>query len=422
MPRILTLTAASAVAVAAVILPVSPASNAAVVERTTAASKVKTPFAMKANGYGTRIDGGSIPAGSGTTAYQVIGCTNKAPIARRNDVASVTVPGVGIVEGVRTRNNTFFNAKRGKTTVVSTHDVARVELGPLVLRGVSSTAMAWHDRKGFHRKVASDLLSITAEGQSFPVPAPGQTLRIPGLATITLGEDRGFVNQKVGAYASANAVKVVLEPSGTVVRIAHSSAQIYRGLEVGRFRGQAFGTQVHAADENIRSGPQPLSYLPCQGTQGKIRTKNIAGLDLEEQIVVGAVENEVMGRTAGSGTRKRATGFTQSRIARVTLGPLTVNAIKARANVTRFRNGKLVRNAQGTTLGEIVVDGEPQSIPDPGESLEIPGLLKLEAHIVERIKNGIKVTALRLTLLDGTGAVVNLGNTRMEIKPSGAGR
>ncbi|WP_435747303.1 choice-of-anchor P family protein [Nocardioides sp. SYSU DS0663] len=390
---------------------------------TRAARVVKTPFALKAAGYGTRVEGGQVPVGSDTTAFQSISCTNKAPLARGNDVAAVDLPGLGTVEGVRTRNRTFTNRTKGKTTVVSQHDVARVKLGPLVLRGVSSKARVWHDAEGFHREVRTNLLGLEVAGQSVPIPVDQQVIPIPGLATITLGHDSGKVGRN-GASAFANGLKIVLEPSGTVVRVAHSAAHIHKGLKVGHFRGRAFGTQVNALADNVRSGPQPLSYMPCQGTFGDVRTKTLAGVDLADQLVVSAARNDVMGKTVGKGKRERATGYLQSRIARVTLGPLTINAIKGRVNVTRFRGGKLVRNTQGTTLGELVMDGEAQALPDPGQPIEIPGvgLVKIEFNVADRIKNGIQVTALRITLLDGDGAEVNLGNARLQIKPTGATR
>ncbi|MDN4160841.1 choice-of-anchor P family protein [Nocardioides abyssi] len=413
MRRILPVGAATALVVASAILSVPTTTQAAVADRAPAA-KVKTEFAMKATGYGTRIQGGAVPVQSGTTAYQTIGCTNKAGLSRKNDVAAVTLPGLGQVDGVRTRVNTYTNKKKGRTSVVSQHDVARVKLGPLVLRGVSSKATVWHDKDGFHKKVETSLLGLRADGQTFPVPTPNIPITIPGLATVYLGDQNGYAN-KDGAYAAGNAIKVVLHPSDTVVRIAHSAAKMNRGVKSGRFRGQAHGTQIDALDENIKSGPLPLSYMPCQGTGGKVREKSVAGVDLAGQIVVGAVRNRQMGKQNAN----KATGWTESTVAGIKLGPLEINAIKARANVTRFRDGRIKRNANGTTIGEIVVNGEAQAIPPIGQALEIPGLLRLEAGIVEKTRLGVKVTALRLTLLDGTGATVNLGNARMEIRPAG---
>ena len=46
-------------------------------------------------------------------------------------------------------------------------------------------------------------------------------------------------------------------------------------------------------------------------------------------------------------------------------------------------------------------------------------MAKLERSIVARTKVGIAVVALRITLLDGTGAVIDLGTAKLSIKRSG---
>ena len=43
----------------------------------------------------------------------------------------------------------------------------------------------------------------------------------------------------------------------------------------------------------------------------------------------------------------------------------------------------------------------------------------IETRIVEKIKAGIKVTSVRVTLLDGSGAVIDLGEAELRIFRSG---
>ncbi len=74
------------------------------------------------------------------------------------------------------------------------------------------------------------------------------------------------------------------------------------------------------------------------------------------------------------------------------------------------------RNSKGSTVLEIIIDGQSYKIPAIG-SLEIPGLVKLQDAIEIRTTNGIKVIGLRVTLLDGTGAVVDLGVASLGIRP-----
>ncbi|WP_346386888.1 choice-of-anchor P family protein [Nocardioides sp.] len=382
--------------------------------RTAARAKIATQFALKAAGYGTRVEGGQLPVVSGQTAYAVIGCTNKAGMVRKNYEAAVTLPGLGTVDGVRTKTWTSINYKKHKVAVNSVHNVAKVVLGgTLTIAAVKSHSTTWHDRKGFHTRAETSIGSIKVGAQSFPIPTPNQPITIPGVAKISLGMHKTKKDSD-GASTYAEAVQVKLLLTDTVVRIAHTAALMGRGITYGRFHGSANGTQVRALADNVKSGPTPLSWMPCQGTHGVVKTKSVLGVDLAGQIVVGAVENQQMGKQ----NLKKATGFEQSTVAAITLGPLTINAIKARANVTRLKGGKMIANADGTTIGEIVVNGDVTPIPDPGQAIEIPGLLKLEANVVDKMKYGIDVVAIRITLLDGTGAVIDLGHAKMEIKPS----
>ena len=94
-----------------------------------------------------------------------------------------------------------------------------------------------------------------------------------------------------------------------------------------------------------------------------------------------------------------------------------VDGIVGEAHVTRHGN-KVTRNTNGSTVGTITANGEPQSFPDTGV-LEIPGVAELEPRVVQKIPGGIKVVGLRITLLDGTGAVIDLATAKIRIEKSG---
>ena len=85
-----------------------------------------TSFAFQSSGFGSRINGGQIPAGSSTTSYQHIGCTNLAGRDKTNDVADATVPGLGTLSGVRTR--TWTTMRHGVAAAHSTHSIADLTL------------------------------------------------------------------------------------------------------------------------------------------------------------------------------------------------------------------------------------------------------------------------------------------------------
>jgi len=76
---------------------------------------------------------------------------------------------------------------------------------------------------------------------------------------------------------------------------------------------------------------------------------------------------------------------------------------------------EVLRSARGTRLAGVTVGGQKQIFPKSGV-LEIPGVVKLERAVVERSGNGICVIGLRITLLDGSGAVVNLAEATLHVR------
>lgn len=385
-----------------------------------------TAFALQTSGFGTRVRGGQVPAGSDSSAYTVIACTNNAGITRHNHVAEETLPGVGTASEVATKVWTT-QTDSGVVMSRSRNSIARVvvadnPLGTLSLDALKSVSKVWHDGDGFHADTETSIGKIVltpaaGEPQELPLPTPDQPLEVPGLATITVGNPHEKAGAD-GAKASAEVLRIDVVASGSRARVGHTVAEMDGGIKSGIFGGFGSALRANAADANITTGRTPYQPMPCQGTDGKTETRNTAGLNLGDQIVVGAVESSHNAEQ----TMKSAGGFQQAKVARIDIGDgaLVVNGIVGRVNVHRKGDhlGKLVRNIKGTTIGSITADGEPQTFPDTGV-LEIPGVARLEPSIKNKIKGGIAVTALRITLLDGSGAVINLGQAKLFIKKSG---
>ena len=92
-----------------------------------------------------------------------------------------------------------------------------------------------------------------------------------------------------------------------------------------------------------------------------------------------------------------------------------VRDIVGKATVIRTAHG-VVRSAKGTQLGTVTANGQSQTFPKTGV-LEIPGVAKLERGVVTRSRSGISVIGLRITLLDGSGAVIDLAEAKLHIRP-----
>lgn len=408
-----------------ILLPGGPAHAAPVVPtKAAAAAPSPTSFGLHAMGYGTAIKGGDIPVASGATGFAHITCTTLAGLNRSNGVANVTLPGLGTIDALDTKVATI---KKGKTvTAVSRHALAGITLvetalGSLSLGAVTSTARVWHNATGFHSEVDTQIAGIvlTAPGQDpqvIAIPTPGQPIEIPGLLRITIGETK-VVKKAHSIFARAQGLLVEILPTNTKVKIALSRARMTDEIVNSIMSGFAAGLQgkvLNTGDDTIvRIGRNPVKDLPCEGTGGEVKGHSLAGLNIPSAIEVGAANVKVFGSQAG---RRRARAWTEASIARVDLGAgqLVIEGIKARANVIR-RPGKLIRNTNGSQFLTITANGEPQTFPDTGV-IEIPGVLKIEQNVTTMVRGGIQVIALQITLLDGTGAVIDLGIARAQIK------
>jgi len=391
-----------------------------------------TDFGLAGGGYGTRIEGGDLPASSGRTAHKVIGCTNELGLKRQNSLAGVTIPGLGEVGAITTTNRTR-RYKSGRVASITQQRIAGITLannafGKLELGAISTRAEAYHDpRTGFGTDISTNLLSLwfTPKGgkrTGFDVPLPGQPVSIPGLGRVSIGNKESVVN-KSRAVARADALEVYIAPTKTRIRVAHSSAKIFSEIRTGLFRGRAGTLEAKALAGLLDIGRTQNIVMPCSGTGGKVKQDSVLDVD-----VPGVLEVSVGGsRQMGKQNARRAWGYEESSLARVALGGdlLVIDGIKASVRATRLRSQKPTSRTKvdtsGTTVGSITLNGQKLRLPKDIPSIEIPGLplLSVKFNVVERGKWGAKAIAVQLRVLDVDseiyGAKINLGTAMLKI-------
>ena len=141
---------------------------------------------------------------------------------------------------------------------------------------------------------------------------------------------------------------------------------------------------------------------------------------------IGGLQGRANGRITKIG---RVRAWTEGSVAHVALGSgdtsLTIDGVVGRVNLVTDRRGRLVRrDTEGTIPGVLTFQGQTYTLP-LGEAPELPAelaaLISIQTGVTDQSDNrGLKVTALRITLLDGTaaGTVVNLGNAKATIRES----
>ena len=241
---------------------------------------------------------------------------------------------------------------------------------------------------------------------------------MPGIGTLSVGKASKVVRDG-HAFAAVTALFITLEPSGTRIRLARSQSRIEPGVQSGLFGGSSAAVRSSALDGNVSIGRQPLSVVPCPGTNGVLLEKHIAEIGTDDGVLLQGLSS----RQQSDQTMQRAEAYTRGRVGEAIFGDgeLLVRNVIGRAFAVRSGDG-LIRSTRGTTSGEITYQGDPQEFPEGEDVLEIPGVARLQRSIVKKLDNGIEVTALRVTLFDDSGgveSVFELGEAETLIRDSG---
>lgn len=376
-------------------------------------------FALKASGFGSKAVGGQIPAGSGATAFMAVGCATRAGIDKENHETEATIPGLGTASAVKTE--LWTREVDGVVSSYAQNTIGRIVIaqsgvGRLQLKAVTAFAHAYHDAQGFHAETRTSVGALQfvppgGEPQELDLPTPGQPIEIPGLAQITVGFSRKTVNGD-GARAKANALLVKKTASGSRVSVGQAKALVLDGVKHGTFHGFSAGTEGRGLDDNLTSGRSPLALMPCQGTDGEVTGKRLSSVDLGGNVEVSGVQATHMAEQRPG----KSVGWERGSVAHLDLGggQLVVDGIVGKVTVTRDGN-EVTKSFDGTTVGTVTVNGQTQEFPDTGV-IEVPGVARIERFVKDTFKNGASVVALRVTLLDGTGGVLDLGQARLAIR------
>ncbi len=433
-----------------------------------------TDYAFTAFAYGTKVKAAAGELRSGRTAPSWIGCTRQADKSKANEVLGVDAPHNNpLIQfgAVTSRSTTYKKVQEGIAAgTQSTSTVASVVLGlqdsqvptpMLTINGLTTTATAWAttDRK-LHASTDSSVadINLVVPPTGTPLDEPlaqllalvnGQVaptldqvlallqqnngaIEIPGLGKLELGYARTSVGARQAA-AVALSLRVTLYGVDGVAGGADDST-----LKIGRSHAKIIGEMPHAvmggsgwaADADLVGGNAHIGdivpkQLPCQGTDGETRSKTLASA-----LIPGANLTDLQGRSNGKITKAgRVRAWTEGSVARVALGEgdmtMTVDGVVGRVNLATDKAGRLVRrDTEGTIPGVLTFQGQSYTLPlDEAPELppELAALISIQTGITDQSDaRGLKVTALRITLLDGTaaGTVVNLGNAKANIKES----
>jgi hypothetical protein len=409
-----------------------------------------TGYSLEGTAYGTRVTTGTGLA-SGRSAFSHVSCTQLAGKVHRAELASLALPSDSPVVEVGTVTSTTrtFTAKdRGIAAgVESVNRIGDVHFGgngaPLLsFTGLRTTSTAWATTDGALRTSndfsAGDIrltgLDVVPKGPLRDltnaldrgidavldtVTDNGGTIAIPGLGEVSVGYDKQ-VHRAGTAFAGAFVLQVTVYAGNLKVGLGRSYARITRGDVAGVLNGLGWGASGEVLDGTLTIGGLGEEPLPCQGTGGKVTSSAAAGLELGGAgPELGVVRGRVSGRFRPNGS---AQAWTEGSIASISVGGLEISGITGRVNLGQDRRGRIVRNDfAGSAIGGITFNGTSYGSFDPATAgripaLEVPGVAAIEFFKREKRKRGSRISAVVITLLDGTATTqLRLGNARASI-------
>ena len=364
--------------------------------------------------FGSRV-GRNPSAGSGRTAFAAM-CTRSYPRLNGNFVAQSQDRLKPVADLTNVGANNRAHRVGGNPAMTSKAIVQSGSLldGKVQFEGLKSFSRVVRTPNGFQRVAAAKLAKLKIGGIGVNLLPGNRTQRfgIPGGGEVAYNLKGGRSGNGEGvAYNLALRVK---RPDGTKVQLARSNAKLSQ-TRVGIFRGGAWGTEGPKALGLLQTGRSGFAPMPCPGTDGEVRGNEVADTSVPDVQNVDLIKSKVFSQYL---KHNQSNAVTKSLVFGASLGGgvVKLDGVFARAGAFKNTRGQVTATPK-TAVAGLTVDGNPQEVPAPGETLEVPGVAKIERQVVDRKPRGLQVTALRITLLDVAPdpVVVDVGNAGVYI-------
>jgi hypothetical protein len=424
-----------------------------------------TDYGFQATAYGTQVTANGGVFQSGKTAYAWLSCTRLLGLQQQRSVAAVNLPSSSpyiSITGIDSGLTTFRSkAKDIDAGVRSVNTIGHVALGDgtstpqLTIDGLETRSTVWADsHSAFH--TSNDVTSGTLGLTNIADPNDGSPLgdlfdalnggidqvisalqanagqiEIPGLGTVYLEAYDRQETKKNLAVAGSSVLRVDLygpdQTKGTsddsVVNIGHSRARINRNVWAGVMGGQGYGSSADLVDDSFSMGRLGEQPLPCRGTGGRVLSNPVADFTAPgDQFELTGISGSAAGDQRESGS---AWAWTRGSVGDLKIGPLELKGIVGQVNLGQDRHGTITKNnIAGSTIGQVLVNGQSQGSFGPGDATQIPtnqlpdGVASIELFKHDKSKRSAEVTAVTVTFADGSpgASVLRLGYAKVRLQ------
>lgn len=435
------------------------AAPAGATDRTSARQAERlTDFGYRGDVYGVKLVTDSVEALNLKDAHAQQLCTRSVgKVSEQQSVASVPDNPLIHVSASTSRTETYADGSthgvRGTNTIGDISiggTVGPLTTPRLVIKGLQTTAHAFHTPQGYGHEEGFTFASISLElldntiVQQLP-PELQQLLApldqvtdtvftgtqqvaqqvfdvlsdvtrpivIPGLGTIALGYENGRANgNNAQSQASALRIEVTAGDRRQLVELGTARVRMGGPAPVGVFRSGGTAMDYQALQGALKFGNVQHKALPCQGSRGRTQTYQVphASQLVPVPVVLDGVTYQVNGDQYRA--KKVAKGWSRTAIRSVSIpsAQLVITDVSSRAAM-RQKTGKRVGSKISTGVGSITVGGQAVEVPAPGGVVELPnGAGEIQRQLVDTGYRGSQVIALRIKLYS-EAVVIDLART-----------
>ena len=420
-------------------MSLAPVANAHQPAAARAATPVKTPFGYNTVASGVKVMAQGVDVRTVRAALVSQSCTRLANGDEKVAKTALATPDNPLinVSAITSTSKTYKVGTRYgaiSTNQVGDISIGSADTGTIVIKGLVTSADAFHTPTGYHAKPSLDLTSIaiTLPGGT-EIPAPLQDLLnaidtqvianvidvlqtatapidIPGFGKIAIGETW---TTKDAVHSSADAHGLVIQFTGdgnnTVIYLGQAHARIGGPAPSAVFRSNLQAMDLSLIDNLVHLSRVGAVNIPCEGSRGNTLHKVVASAGLVSPLVVNltGIDNSYSGQQTKDGV---ISGWVKSHtdMVEIPLAQLVIKNINTKITVNK-KPGSKVTSSVATAVGSIEVGGETIPVPKPGEVASIlNGAGTIEFRILKKGKLGAQAKALKVTIFD-PGVVIYLG-------------
>src|SRR5438552_4447636 len=368
-------------------------------------------FQFTADAYGTYANVDRVII-AGKTAVSSLGACGivSPPVHSQNTVVNADASPL-LTTGVITTTADCTEPVAGTLQAMATADVLDASLlitqlgGIITADEVKAVSTTTHDNTGFHTSAAGSVLAnLVVAGVPITVlPPPNTDIPLVGFGHVMLNEQITTISSTSASF-TVNMIHVFITqanvlniPIGAQIIVSHASSGLTSGVQ-GTLDGVAYGTQATIA-HLITSGPSAKVTMGCLGTNGTLKTKSIAQVQVPPLFSVGDVVDTAMGTVISTTETVELTATIQP--VDVVTSLVTASLVKADAHATST-GGTLTFSDDGTMFVDLHVAGFPRINDDvpPNTRLSIAGLGTLWLRREIHTSNSIEVRMIEVIVTE----------------------